>query len=108
VHPWPLIFYDRISRVSKWRLTSVPHDLRRSAAKALRAAGVAESVVMAIGGWKTAAIFRRYAIVSSADGRAAVEMLERARAERAAPALAAGAATFESADPTAAGGLKPN
>lgn len=39
--------------------------------------------------------------------RAAVEMLERARAERAA-ALAAGASTFESAEPTAAGGLKPN
>ena len=62
----------------------IPHDLRRSAAKALRAAGVPESVVMAMGGWKTAAIFRRYAIVSSADQRAAVEMLERARAQRAA------------------------
>lgn len=62
----------------------IPHDLRRSAAKALRAAGVPESVVMSMGGWKTAAMFRRYAIVSSADQRAAVEMLERARAERAA------------------------
>lgn len=60
----------------------IPHDLRRSAAKALRAAGVPESVVMAMGGWKTAAMFRRYAIVSSADQRAAVEMLERARADR--------------------------
>jgi hypothetical protein len=39
---------------------------------------------MAMGGWKTAAMFRRYAIVSSADQRAAVEMLERARAVRAA------------------------
>lgn len=56
--------------------------MRRSAAKALRAAGVAESVIMQAGGWKTAAMFRRYAIVSSADQRAAVEMLERARAER--------------------------
>jgi integrase len=59
----------------------IPHDLRRSAAKALRRAGVPESVVMAQGGWKTAAMFRRYAIVSSADNRAAVEMLEKARAE---------------------------
>ena len=58
----------------------IVHDLRRSAAKALRAAGVPESVVMAIGGWKTPAMFRRYAIVSSADQRAAVEKLERARA----------------------------
>ena len=57
----------------------IPHDLRRSAAKALRAAGVPESVIMQAGGWKTAAMFRRYAIVSSADQRAAVEMLERAR-----------------------------
>jgi hypothetical protein len=36
---------------------------------------------MAIGGWKTPAMFRRYAIVSTADQRAAVEKLERARAE---------------------------
>jgi hypothetical protein len=33
------------------------------------------------GGWKTAAMFRRYAIESSADQRTVVEMLERARAE---------------------------
>jgi integrase len=57
----------------------VRHDLRRSAAKALRRAGVPESVIMAMGGWKTPAMFRRYAIVSSADQRAAVEMLEQAR-----------------------------
>jgi integrase len=57
----------------------IVHDLRRSAAKALRRAGVSESVIMATGGWKTPAMFRRYAIVSSADQRAAVEMLERAR-----------------------------
>jgi hypothetical protein len=56
--------------------------MRRSAAKALRAAGVPESVIMATGGWRTASMLRRYAIVSSADQRAAVEMLERARAER--------------------------
>ncbi len=57
------------------------HDLLRSAAKALRAAGVPESVIMSTGGWKTASMFRRYAIVSSADNRAALEALERARAE---------------------------
>jgi integrase len=83
------------------------HDFRRSGAKHLRRAGVPESVVMRIGGWRTAGVFRRYAIVSSADQRAAVEMLERARTERA-TANAAGASTFESAEPTAAGGLKPN
>lgn len=57
----------------------IPHDLRRSAAKALRSAGVPESVVMAMGGWKTPAMFRRYAIVSSSDQRAAVEALEKSR-----------------------------
>ena len=59
----------------------IPHDLRRSAAKAARRAGMAESVIMATGGWKTPAMFRRYAIVSSADQRAFVEALEKARAE---------------------------
>jgi integrase len=60
----------------------IPHDMRRSAAKALRSAGVPESVIMATGGWRTPSMLRRYAIVSSADQRAAVEMLERARAEK--------------------------
>ena len=59
----------------------IPHDFRRSAAKALRAAGVPESVIMSAGGWKTPAMFRRYGIVSSADQRAAMELLERARAK---------------------------
>ncbi len=63
----------------------IPHDFRRSAAKAARRAGVPESVIMAMGGWKTPSMFRRYAIVSSADHRAAVEMIvqgrERERAE---------------------------
>lgn len=57
----------------------LPHDLRRSAAKALRRAGVPESVIMATGGWKTAAVFRRYAIVSAADQREAFTLLEAAR-----------------------------
>ena len=35
-------------------------------------AGVAESVIMSIGGWKTAAMFRRYAIVSHSDQKVAV------------------------------------
>jgi integrase len=59
----------------------IVHDFRRSAARALRRAGVPESVVMSIGGWKTAAMFRRYAIVSHADQKAAVERLEQARSE---------------------------
>jgi integrase len=60
----------------------IPHDFRRSAAKAARRAGVPESVIMAMGGWKTPSMFRRYAIVSSADQRAAIEMIGRERAEK--------------------------
>ena len=60
----------------------IPHDFRRSAAKAARRAGVPESVIMAMGGWKTPSMFRRYAIVSSGDQRAAVEMIVRERAEK--------------------------
>jgi integrase len=61
----------------------IPHDFRRSAAKAARRAGVPESVIMAMGGWKTPSMFRRYAIVSSADQLTAVEMIARERAEKA-------------------------
>ena len=45
----------------------------------MRGAGVPESVVQAIGGWKTPETFRRYAIVSPADQQAAMKMLEQAR-----------------------------
>jgi integrase len=65
----------------------IPHDLRRSAAKAARRAGMAESVIMATGGWKTPAMFRRYAIVSSSDQRAFVEALEKSRAAENSPAF---------------------
>ncbi len=42
-------------------------------------AGVAESVVMEIGGWKTRSVFLRYDIVSSKDRKMAMEQLEQQR-----------------------------
>ena len=55
------------------------HDLRRTAARNLRAAGVAEEIIMRIAGWKTSSIFKRYAIIDKTDVRAALQQLERAR-----------------------------
>jgi integrase len=52
------------------------HDLRRTAARNLRRAGVAEGVIMKIGGWKTRSVFERYAIVSQSDIRDAMSKLE--------------------------------
>jgi hypothetical protein len=57
------------------------HDLRRSAARQLRSAGVAESVIMKIGGWRTAQVFRRYAIVGDGDKTIAMGKLEQQRIE---------------------------
>lgn len=53
------------------------HDLRRSGARNLRSSGVAETVIMSIGGWRTASVFRRYAIVAEDDIANAMQALER-------------------------------
>jgi integrase len=52
------------------------HDLRRTAARNLRRAGVAEGVIMKIGGWRARSVFERYAIVSQADIAEALGRLE--------------------------------
>jgi len=60
---------------------TTPHDFRRSAARQLRRAGVAETTIMAIAGWATREMFKRYDINDSSDIRNAVVKLEQARAE---------------------------
>jgi integrase len=50
------------------------HDLRRTAARDFRRAGVAESQVMELCGWRTAAMFRRYDITDTTDRQHAVAL----------------------------------
>src|SRR5579883_25951 len=52
------------------------HDLRRSAVRNLREAGVAETTIMMISGHRTTEVFRRYSIVSGEDLRRAMKQLE--------------------------------
>jgi hypothetical protein len=50
--------------------------LRRSAARNLLAAGVPETVIMKICGWKTRSVFIRYAIADTTDLTAAMQRWE--------------------------------
>ena len=60
------------------------HDLRRTGARNLRRAGVAEGIIMKIGGWRTRSVFERYAIVSRSDMNEAILKLQESekRAEQ--------------------------
>jgi len=53
------------------------HDLRRTAARNLRRAGISETVIMKIGGWRTRSVFERYAIVSRTDIADAMRKLQQ-------------------------------
>lgn len=85
--PW--VFHSRRVQVGEhlegWREACVRaglpgllfHDLRRSAVRNMKRAGVQDKAAMAISGHKTRAIFDRYNIVDEADVADAAEKLEQ-------------------------------
>jgi integrase len=56
-------------------LGRIPHDFRRTAARNMERAAVPRSVAMALGGWRSESMYRRYAIASEADLRDGVRRL---------------------------------
>ena len=63
------------------------HDLRRTGARDFRRAGVSEGEIMALGGWRTRAMFDRYNIIDEADLAAAVGKVVASKSqEKAIPA----------------------
>lgn len=58
------------------------HDFRRTSARVKRAAGVPTSTIMELQGWKTEAMFRRYAIVDRADKLDALRRQEQWEEQR--------------------------
>jgi integrase len=58
------------------------HDLRRSAARNMRRAGVPENTIMKIAGWKTPAMFRWYDIQDERDIQRAAEIMEQQLAQK--------------------------
>ena len=55
------------------------HDLRRSAAKQMRLAGVPDSSIKDTGGWKTTAVMHRYQIGDKRDRMQVVQRILAAR-----------------------------
>jgi len=53
----------------------IPHDFRRTAARNMERQRVPRSVAMALGGWRSESMYRRYVIASEADLREGTKLL---------------------------------
>jgi hypothetical protein len=88
--------FDRGFRAAanRAKVTLIPHDLRRGAARNLERAGVPRGVAMQLCGWKTEAMYRRYNVVAHSDLSEGVAKLAayQAKGSGAAPTGARGAA----------------
>jgi integrase len=73
------------------------HDLRRSAARDFRRAGVSEGEIMQLCGWRTRAMFDRYNIIDEADLAAAVAKRYGQVAGKSAPSTTPGESVSSSA-----------
>jgi len=83
----------------------IVHDMRRSAARNLRRAGVHENVIMDMGGWKTRSMFDRYAIVNPEDTRRALEALTAMRQSPVSPPFSPRAEITEQSEAHEKGGI---
>ncbi len=66
----PIVRFDRAWREAAaaiGRPDLLFHDLRRSAARMLRRAGIDAPTIMRLGGWKTTSMFDRYSVVDDRD-----------------------------------------
>jgi integrase len=69
-------------KTKHWKYTGlIFHDMRRTGARNLRRAGISETVIMKIGGWKTPSVFQRYAIVNRTDIADAMNKLQQSEKE---------------------------
>ena len=68
--------FEKQSNNKKKFIGSIPHDLRRCAARNLSRAGVSEQVAMEVMGHKTRSMYRRYRIVDDKEKREAMDKVQ--------------------------------